>query len=90
MKSQKIGLFLAIIIQLNAMVGAGVVAIPSFMIQEAGPSGLLSCIFSIFIVLCMTISLGRLSSLHPGAGWSYRYPAIWGGHFLGMISSSAY
>ena len=88
--SKKISLLLAIVIQANAMVGAGIVAIPGFLSQQVGPSGLLSYILCTLFVLCMVLSFGKLSLLLPGDGWSYRYVSTWGGHLLGICTSIVY
>ena len=89
-KLKKISLPLAIVIQMNAMIGAGIIAIPAYLAHEVGPAGLISYLIGIITVLCMSISLGRLSIQFPGEGWSYLYPAQWGGHLLGMFSSICY
>jgi amino acid transporter len=89
-KSHRIGLSVAVVIGLNAMIGAGIVAIPSFLSQEAGPAGILAFAFSILVVLCMSLSLAKLAELYPGEGWSYYYPSLLGGHNLGMLSAWCY
>jgi len=89
-QSKKIGLFSAIIIQTNAMIGAGVVAIPAILAQTTGSLGLLSYLICVVIILCMTFSLGELSLLHGGHAWCYRFPSLWGKHRVGMIASSCY
>lgn len=88
--SNKIGLGVAIIIGINAMIGAGIVAIPSFLSEHVGPAGIFSYAFSIFIVLCMSLSLAKLAEYYPGEGWSYRYPNLLGGHNLGLFSAVCY
>ena len=45
---------------------------------------------SSLVILSIVFPLGRLAQLHPGEGWGYRYPALWGGHLLGMVSSVGY
>ncbi|MBP6216989.1 MAG: APC family permease [Oligoflexales bacterium] len=86
----KVGLVVAVAVGLNAMIGAGIVAIPAFLSHEAGPAGTISFILSILIVLCMGLSLATLEILHPTEAWSYTYPSSWGGHRLGILSSSFY
>ena len=49
----KIGLGVALITGINAMVGAGVVSIPGFLAKQVGPAGLLSYVLSIVVVLSM-------------------------------------
>ncbi|SCA63680.1 Uncharacterized protein SCG7109_AV_00080 [Chlamydiales bacterium SCGC AG-110-M15] len=90
MNNGKIGLFVAVIIGLNAMVGAGIVTTPALMSHHVGPAGVLSYVFSVLVVLCMVLSLGKLSTRHPGKGWTYHYPKLIGGHALGMFSSVCY
>lgn len=89
-QSKKIGLFSAIVIQANAMIGAGVVAIPAILAQTTGSLGLLAYLTCILIIFCMTVSLGELSLLHGGSAWCYHFPSLWGNHFVGMLSSSLY
>ncbi len=88
--NKKISLFLAIVIQANAMIGAGIVAIPGSLSQQVGPSGLLSYVLCTLLVLCMVFSFGKLSLLLPGDAWSYRYVSTWGGNFLGICTSILY
>jgi len=89
-QDKKIGLFSAVVVQTNAMIGAGVVAIPAILAETTGALGLLSFGLCILIVFCMTVSLGELSLLHGGKGWCYRFPSLWGKHLAGMIASSCY
>jgi|JI10StandDraft_1071094.scaffolds.fasta_scaffold01672_10 APA family basic amino acid/polyamine antiporter len=87
---KKIGLFSAIIIQSNAMIGAGIVAIPALLTQSAGPIGLLTYFACVLMIFCMTVSLGELSLFHGGTAWCYRFPFLWGKHIAGIIASSCY
>jgi len=89
-QSKKIGLFSAIIIQTNAMIGAGIVAIPAILAQTTGSLGLLAYVICILIIFCMTVSLGELSLLYGGAVWCYRFPSLWGNHITGILASSLY
>lgn len=88
--SKKIGLFSAVIVQTNAMIGAGVVAIPAILAQTTGVLGLFSFVFCIVIILCMSFSLGELSLLHGGKAWCYRFPFLWGKHIGGTIGAVCY
>jgi amino acid transporter len=89
-KNQKIGLGAAILVGINAMIGAGILTIPTMLSAIVGPAGIISCIFSILVVLAMGLSLGRASQIYPGQGWSYLYSSKWAGHKIGMISSYLY
>jgi APA family basic amino acid/polyamine antiporter len=88
--SEKIGLGAAVVIGINAMIGAGIIAIPSMLSSHVGPAGIFSYLFAVFFAICIVLSLGHLASLHPGRGWSYMYPSLWGGHGLGMFSATLY
>jgi amino acid transporter len=87
---KKIGFFAALVIAINAMIGAGVLAMPAVFARQAGPASIFSFIISIFAVLCIGLSLGRTAELFPGDNWNYRYPARWAGHMVGIISSLLY
>ncbi|MBD3231653.1 amino acid permease [Candidatus Dependentiae bacterium] len=88
--TNKIGLISAVIVGVNSMIGAGIAAIPTVLAAQAGPAGILSCIFSMMFVLCIGLSLGRCAEIYPGQGWNYLYPSKWGGHKLGLFSASCY
>lgn len=86
----KIGLVAATVIGINAMIGAGIFAMPATLAHIVGPASILSFMISSLVILSIVFPLGRLAQLHPGEGWGYRYPALWGGHFMGMLSSVGY
>ncbi len=85
----KIGLGAAIIIGINAMIGAGVVAMPATL-SAAGPAGIISYVAAIAFAMLIGLSLAHLAELFPGSGWSYIYPEKWGGHKIGMFSAFCY
>lgn len=89
-QNKKIGLPSAIIIQTNAMIGGGIVAIPAVLAVSTGFLGIISYFFCTLIILCMAFSLGELSLLHGGHAWCYHFPSIWGKHRTGMFASSCY
>jgi APA family basic amino acid/polyamine antiporter len=89
-QNQKIGLLAAIVVQTNAMIGAGIVAIPGILVQTTSAWGLLSYVACIFIIMCMTFSMGELSLIHGGEAWCYRFPYILGKHKVAMFSSFCY
>ncbi|NGX28073.1 MAG: Aspartate-proton symporter [Candidatus Anoxychlamydiales bacterium] len=89
-ESKKIGVLSAIIVQMNAMIGAGIVAIPAFLAEEVGLAGILSYVLSTITILCLAISLAKLAKNYQGKGWTYLYPSLYGGHILGMVSSFCY
>jgi len=88
--SNKISLVAATVICFNAMVGAGVLLVPTILSKMAGPVSVFTFIFSSILVLCLGLSLGRASEIYPGQGWSYLYPSKWAGHTVGLISAYMY
>lgn len=90
MNENKIGLKTAVIIGVNAMIGAGVLTIPTMLSSIVGPAGILTTVFSIIFVLAIGLSFGRLTHLYSAKGWSYDYPAKWAGHKVGILSSFFY
>ena len=89
-KSEKISLLAASIVGINAMIGAGVFAIPALLANQAGPASIFTALIIIFFVMCIGLSLGRCAEIYPGGGWNYLYPAKWAGHLVGMLSSFLY
>ncbi|MGD1997360.1 MAG: APC family permease [Candidatus Dependentiae bacterium] len=87
---KKISVLAATVIGVNAMIGAGIFAMPTELSATVGPASILSYLLSSLLILSIVFPLSRLAQLHPGEGWGYRYPALWGGHNLGMLSSLGY
>lgn len=88
--SEKIGLWTATIVGLNAMVGAGIFTIPTVLAQDVGPAGIVS--FALMALGCWFIglSLGRVTQLYPQEGSFYTYTRPWAGHIGGLIASLCY
>jgi amino acid transporter len=88
--SDKIGLYTATIVGLNAMVGAGIFTIPSVLAHDVGPAGILS--FTLVAIGCwfIALSLGRVAQLFPQEGSFYTYSRPWAGHIGGIIASIFY
>jgi len=89
-EERKIGFRAAVIIAVNAMIGAGVLAMPAVLGRNVGPASIISFFIGIGAVLCIGLSLGRAAEIYPGRGWNYLYPSKWAGHRMGMLASSAY
>jgi len=89
-EENKIGLFAATVIGINAMIGAGIFAMPAKLAHTVGLASVFSYAISGLLVLAIVFGLGRLAVLYPGDAWGYRYPALWGGHAVGMLSSMGY
>lgn len=90
MEQRTLGLGMATIIALNAMIGAGIFAVPSALQFNAGPVALLSYLFVIACVWALARSIALTAKSYPGEGAFYRYAAAWGGHGVGMIAASLY
>lgn len=88
--SNKIGISTATIIGMNAMIGAGIFGIPVALAANVGPAGIVTTVFVAIAVWFMAISLARVAALFPEEGSFYIYSKQWGGHTLGIITSSAY
>lgn len=87
---KRIGLFDATIVELNAMVGAGIFSIPLLLRAQAGPAGLITYLLVTAAVWCLASSLGLAARHHPGAGSFYNYVKPWGGHIMGLLTSGVY
>lgn len=90
MHGSKISLFVATIIGLNAMIGAGILTMPAALSAQAGPAGMLSFVLAALVVLCMSYAFSRLTINRPSQAWSYDYTAQWAGHSAGMIVAACY
>ena len=88
--SQKIGVTTAVIIGMNAMIGAGIFSIASLLSSKVGPAGILTYLFAFAAVWFMAKSIARVAFLYPQEGSFYNYAKQWGGHYLGLLSAGAY
>lgn len=88
--SHKIGLTTAIIVGMNAMIGAGIFSMTSSLASGVGPASMLSYLFAFFAVWFIAQSLARAAYLWPQEGSFYRYASQWGGHTIGLIAAGAY
>lgn len=88
--SNKIGITTATIIGMNAMIGAGIFGIPVALAANVGPAGIITTLFVAIAVWFMAISLARVAAIFPQEGSFYVYSKQWGGHNIGILTSSAY
>lgn len=88
--ADKIGVKTAVIIGMNAMIGAGIFSIASLLSSKVGPAGILTYLFAFAAVWFMAKSLSRVAYLYPQEGSFYIYAKQWGGHTLGLLSAGAY
>lgn len=89
-KSEKIGLTTAIIVGMNAMIGAGIFSMTSSLASGVGPASMLSYLFAFFAVWFIAQSVARAAYLWPQEGSFYTYARQWGGHTLGLVAAGAY
>jgi len=88
--SSKIGVSTATIIGMNAMIGAGIFAVPAMLAKNVGPAGVLAFLFVIISVWFVAQSLSRVAQLFPEEGSFYTYTKKWAGHTVGILSSFSY
>lgn len=88
--SSKINLTTATIIGMNAMIGAGIFALPAKLATQVGPAGILAFLFVMIASSFMALSLARLTQLYPQEGSFYLYAKQWGGHAIGLVASGCY
>lgn len=88
--SDKIGLLMATVVGMNAMIGAGIFTIPSVLADKVGPAGILTFGLVAVSVWFIAQSLARVAQLYPQEGSFYTYAKQWGGHKVGLLASSCY
>lgn len=86
----KIGVTVATIVGMNAMIGAGIFSVPAALASFVGPAGILTYTFVIIAVWCLGTSIARLAQLFPQEGSFYIYAKQWGGHTAGLLSAGSY
>lgn len=89
-EAQKIGLISAIIICMNAMIGAGIFSTPAKLATSVGPAGIITYGLVVVAVLFIALSIAKLAQLYPEPGSFYTYTKQWGGHTLGLIAAGSY
>lgn len=87
---QKISVATAIIIGMNAMIGAGIFSLTCALSSKVGPAGLITYIFSFLAIWFIAKSLARVAYLYPQEGSFYTYTKQWAGHNTGLIAAGAY
>ena len=88
--SDKIGVSTATIVGMNAMIGAGIFALPTMLATNVGPAGILSLAFVAGAVWFMAQSFARVAQLYPQEGSFYTYARQWGGHSAGIAANGFY
>ena len=91
MHKTKISLWMAVVINLNVMIGAGVFINPPLLTSIAGVLGFLSYVGVALIVLPLVLSVAELSKLYPkAAGGLYVYSKEAISPLAGIISGGSY
>ncbi|NBQ17191.1 amino acid permease [bacterium] len=88
--TQKIGVLTATIVGMNAMIGAGIFAIPSTLANKVGPAAIISFLIVVAATWLMAQSIARVAQLYPQEGSFYAYAYPWAGHVGGLIANACY
>jgi amino acid transporter len=88
--SKQYSLFLAIVLGINAIIGAGIFAMPINLFRQAGPASLLTIAAAALCVLTIGLAFARIAFLIPEEGSFYTYVERWSNKFLGAFSSFMY
>jgi amino acid transporter len=88
--SGTLGLFMAVIVGLNAVIGAGIFTAPAVLQTQAGAIGLISYLFVIAAVLFMALALAKVAELYPRDSIFYSYPKLWAGEWGGIAATLLY
>lgn len=86
----KIGLWTAVIIGMNTIIGAGIFSTTSLLGSKIGPAGILAFAIAFVAVWFIAQSFARVAYLYPQEGSFYNYAKQWGGHTIGLASGGAY
>ena len=70
---RNVGLFMAVMIGIGAMMGPGIFALPSEVAQSAGPLGILAYLFMGGLTLFTALSYSELGAALPIAGGGYSF-----------------
>ncbi len=89
-KNETINLPMALIIGLNAAIGAGIFTAPLPLHRIAGAAGIFSYLIVTAIILCIGLALTKLLRLHPTPAFFYDLPKLWGGRLAGLTATYLY
>jgi len=88
--SSKMGLLMAAIVGMNAMIGASIFMIPAQLQRLVGPAAILSYVFVIAAIWCIAYSLAAVATYHPQEGSFFAYARLWAGKTGGLIAAGFY
>jgi AAT family amino acid transporter len=77
-------------VAVGASIGTGLLLGSAAAIEIAGPSVILSYVLAAFICWTVTMALGELSSMHPGAGSFGLYADLYLNPWAGFVSRAGY
>lgn len=80
----------AIMVGMNAMIGAGIFSLPSALVWGVGPLSLLAYVLSTLLVMAMAFALARVATATSGSGAFFEYTRLWAGRTGGLIAASIY
>lgn len=88
-KRQKIGLFSAVMLALNSLIGSGWLFGSGSAAKIAGPAAILSWILGAIIIIAIALTYVELGSMFPESGGMSRYAQYSHGPLLGFIAAWA-
>src|SRR5882724_184374 len=77
-------------VAVGGSIGTGLLLGSAAALEIAGPGVILSFALAAFITLTVTLALGELSNMHPGAGSFGMYGDIYLNHWAGFIANAGY
>jgi amino acid transporter, AAT family len=77
-------------VAVGGSIGTGLLLGSAAAMEIAGPSVILSYLLAAFICWTVTMALGELSSMHPGAGSFGLYADLYLNHWAGFVSRAGY
>lgn len=89
LKRHKIGLFSAIMLALNSLIGSGWLFGSGSAAKIAGPAAILSWILGAVIIIAIALTYVELGSMFPESGGMSRYAQYSHGPLLGFIAAWA-
>ena len=89
MKRQKIGLFSAIMLALNSLIGSGWLFGSGSAAKIAGPAAILSWILGAVIIIAIALTYVELGAMFPESGGMSRYAQYSHGPLLGFVAAWA-
>ncbi|GFO98441.1 hypothetical protein LHEH8_01970 [Lactobacillus helveticus] len=88
-KRHKIGLFSAIMLALNSLIGSGWLFGSGSAAKIAGPAAILSWILGAVIIIAIALTYVELGAMFPESGGMSRYAQYSHGQLLGFVAAWA-